>query len=373
MDVETNIHLKGFPFSYQNRLCLIVIGWNGWSKTFTPDKFHEAKALLESSDIWIGFNIKFDLHWIRRELGITPKTVWDCQVAEFLFSDQLWKYPSLDESCGKRGLPRKLDVVKTEYWDKGIDTPDIPPDILDDYAVQDRESTYALYQAQCQDFDGEHAGKFQLFRVQCNDLIVLQEIEFNGILYMIDESLQAAEELTKKVEEIDRQLQAFCQVPCISFGSPQQVSKLLYGGTIVEEIRVPIGVFKTGAKEGQTRYKIMTKDHVLPRLFEPIAGTEMKAEGIYSTDEDTLKKLKTSKFTKKIITLLQERVKLEKLNSTYLLGLPKVIKNYDCEDNIIHSNLNQCVVVSGRLSSTKPNMQNLPPEAQKFCVSRYAG
>ena len=371
MDVETTTHLKGFPFSHKNQLCLIVIGWNGWSLTFTPDEFHKAKEYLQGSDIWITFNGKFDIHWIKRQLGITPKSVWDCQIAEFLFSGQEWAYPSLDEACAKRGLPRKLDIVKTEYWDKGIDTPDIPIDILKAYAIQDRESTYELYQAQCQDFDTKFADLFKLFRVQCNDLLVLQEMEFNGILYNVEGSKTEALNLETEIAKIDEKLINICQVPSINFSSRQQVSKFLYGGILEEEFYAPIGVFKTGIKVGQTKYKKMVKEYILPRLIEPLEGSEKVAEGIYATDEDTLVKLKTNSATKKIVNLLLERAKLAKLNSTYLLGIPKTLDKYDCLDNIIHTTFNQCTVVSGRLSSTKPNVQNQPPEAKQYCVTRF--
>ena len=43
----------------------------------------------------------------------------------------------------------------------------------------------------------------------------------------------------------------------------------------------------------------------------------------------------------------------------------------DWPDYTLFSNLNQCVASTGRLSSTKPNQQNFPPEAKTFCVSRY--
>ncbi|MFK5173611.1 DNA polymerase [Propionibacterium freudenreichii] len=60
-----------------------------------------------------------------------------------------------------------------------------------------------------------------------------------------------------------------------------------------------------------------------------------------------------------------------KLKSTYLEGLPKTIATHGWEPNMLYSNLNQCMAITGRLTSTKPNQQNLPKEAKKFCISRY--
>lgn len=338
--------------------------------TYTDEQYHVAKQRLAEADLWIGFNIKFDIHWIFREFGILPKAVWDCQYAEFLFSNQTWKYPSLNESCIKRGLPEKLDVVKEEYWSKGIDTPDIPVDILSEYAAQDIDSTYHLFKAQCAMFDNEHQDKFALFRLHCNDLLVLREMEWNGILYDKGRSLLRADEVETQIKIIESKMQEFTEAP-VNFGSPEQVSKFLFGGQITQEYKVPIGVFKSGAKIGQTRYKTMEKVYDLPRLVEPLKGSELKKEGIFSVEESTLLSIKTNKVGKKLITWQLERVGLNKLVSTYLRGIPKRILESDWIDNILHSNLNQCVAQTGRLSSTKPNTQNLDKETKKFCISRF--
>lgn len=373
MDVETSTYLKGHPFSTRNTLEMAVVTTlDNKSQVFLPQTFTRLRYELEKSDLWITFNGKFDLHWIRRVLGITPKSVWDCQLAEFLFSNQQWKYPSLDEACHKRGILQKLDVVKTEYWDKGIDTKDIPYEILKEYVIRDGEATLGLFKRQLEEFEGQHASKYKLFRVQCNDLLVLQEMEYNGILYDVAGSLNQADDLANQVAAIDVQIRKLGELSFpFNIDSPQQMSKLLYGGVVIEEFTAPIGVFKTGARAGQVKYKKFEREHTLPRLVEPIKGTELAAEGVWSIDEDTLSKLQARGVARKIVNLYQERVKLQKLNSTYLTGIPKRIESMDWQDNIIHSNLNQCTVVSGRLSSTKPNVQNQPPEAKKFCISRF--
>ena len=353
MDVETTIHLKGSPFSNKNFLCMIALGYNNKNSSYTREQFNEAITQLKEADLWIGFNIKFDIHWIFREFGIRPKAVWDCQYAEFLFSNQTWKYPSLNESCIKRGLPEKIDVVKLEYWEKGIDTPDIPEAILREYAEQDIDSTYQLFLEQCRLFDTEYSGMFRLFQLHCKDLLVLQEMEFNGILYDKGRSLLRAEELDKQVVHLTDKLKAYCDAP-INFDSREQLSKFLFGGTIEETYKVPVGVFKTGKKVGEVKYKNMIKNHQLPQLIVPLKGSEMSKPGIFSTEEETLKKLKTNAAGKKLITWILERSKIQKLNSTYLRGLPNVLEEIDWDDDILHSGLNQCVAGTGRLSSTKP-------------------
>ena len=71
--------------------------------------------ILSSAKLLIGFNLKFDLSWARREFGFIPKfgtRMFDPQYAEFLFSNQTWKFPNLSESCQKRGLNPKQDYIK---------------------------------------------------------------------------------------------------------------------------------------------------------------------------------------------------------------------------------------------------------------------
>lgn len=89
-------------------------------------------------------------------------------------------------------------------------------------------------------------------------------------------------------------------------------------------------------------------------LFEELglkAGKKTKTG--YSTDADTLEKLRGSH---EIIGLILDYRKHTKLMSTYVDGLLKVIK----EDGRVHSSFNQTVTATGRLSSTDPNMQNIP-------------
>ena len=110
---------------------------------------------------------------------------------------------------------------------------------------------------------------------------------------------------------------------------------------------------------------------VLPRLIEPLKGSELAKEGYFSTDESTLKNLKPDKKVKRIIELLLERRGIEKLRGTYYDGIPKLIKESNWLDNIVHGNLNQCVARTRRLSATAPNQQNMPPDCKRLCITRY--
>lgn len=110
---------------------------------------------IDNASVIVGFNIKFDLHWIRRAgFDISKIKVWDCQVAEFLLNYQKTPYPSLDGAAEKYGFPKKLDVVKLEFWDKGIDTDMIPRDVLSAYLTQDLLLTEQIFRIQYKQFTG---------------------------------------------------------------------------------------------------------------------------------------------------------------------------------------------------------------------------
>jgi DNA polymerase I len=84
-----------------------------------------------------------------------------------------------------------------------------------------------------------------------------------------------------------------------------------------------------------------------------IAGTKKTATGQISTSKDILLELAE---TYEIARLIIDYRELDKLKATYADALPKMID----EDGRIHGNLNQTVAVTGRLSSTEPNLQNIP-------------
>ena len=371
-DVETTTAAKGNCFNYNNRLVTIQLKCGDSPPIIlTKENFNESVAILAAASVVIGFNLKFDLHWLQRELGFRAQCVWCCQLAEFIFSSQSWKYPDLNTTLLNYGFEPKLDVVKTEYWDKGIDTDEIPFDILAEYGAYDVEGTWNVFKKQVERFKTDKVNQFRLFRLHCNDLVVLQEMEFNGIVYDEASSKRRSQELLKQINHLEGQLNTFFDNTPINFDSGYHVSSILYGGSISQDTRIPVGVYKTGEKIGQPRYKIIVNEFKYERLVEPLKGSELKKEGYFSTDEPTLLSLKADKNVKTVIKWLLERGKIIKLRSTYLDGLPNTIEKMGWNPDMLHSNLNQCVASTGRLSSTKPNQQNLPKEAKQFCVSRF--
>jgi DNA polymerase I-like protein with 3'-5' exonuclease and polymerase domains len=388
-DFETSTSNNGHFADLNNKAVSVGFKWlNGDCNTYRvydKDYSHVIQNLVDRATLLVGFNIKFDLHWLRN-IGVKfeHKKIWDCQIAEFLFGCQTSPYPSLNQALEFYGLPLKLDVVKEEYWDKGVDTQDVPPAILDEYLVGDLVATEGVFKKQAELFKTIHKGKYKLFQLQCMDLLVLQEMEYNGIKFESEEARQAAIEIEGQIADIERSLRmdigGVDGCP-INFNSNDHVSAILYGGTISEPVKVPNGVFKTGLRAGQIKYKNETVDHTFPRLVQPLKNTETVkshkkvAEGgdhcHWSVSEDVLLSLKANKLVKGLVTKLLELSKLNKLKNTYLLGYPDLIDKMNWPKGMLHGNLNQCTAVTGRLSSTKPNMQNIDPITKRYMTSRY--
>lgn len=377
-DWETTVSNKGNPFDTTNKaVCLALKKISKEAEiTETHWKFDNGTNQLlhrtfTNANLGIACNAKFDLHWLRRNLLPWPAKIWCVQLAEFILENQTNPYPSLDQACEKYGIPLKLDIVRTEYWEKGIDTDQIPRDILQEYAEGDVDRTYKVYLKQKEQFENESKHKYRLFQMCCADLLVLAEMEWNGLLFdqraATQRSLAAKEELNELRTGI---LGGYSSLP-INLGSGDHLSAFLYGGSIVDEIRVPNGTFKTGSKVGLPRYQIIRNKIEFPRLFEPIENSALKKEGYWSTDEQTLRSLKGKKEAKKVLVDLDRYAKLDKLNSTYYEGFNKLIAKMNWKQDEIHGQFNQVVARTGRLSASQPNQQNLSPEAKELFYSRY--
>ena len=155
LDVETTISNKGNPFDLTNKLVCVGLKWKD-QLYIEYDHFDTIQKYIDFGYILVGFNIKFDLHWLRRiGIDISKIRVWDCQVAEFILNNQQTKYPSLDEAALKYGYPPKIDNIKLNYWDKGICTSKVPRDELSDYLTQDLLLTEQVFKIQYKQFTGK--------------------------------------------------------------------------------------------------------------------------------------------------------------------------------------------------------------------------
>lgn len=379
IDVETTISNKGNPFDKSNKLCYVghsdpedplaenIVYNIEYDETPYKKSLKLLQQTIDKVDMLIGFNIKFDLHWLRRYgINFSHCHIWDCQLAEFILTGQENPYPSLDKVSAKYKLGQKNNEVK-EYWENGIDTPDIPEETLCWYLSKDVYLTHRVYEKQVEEFR-ENGTLRKLFALHCKDLKVLQEMEFNGILYDTTRSEILANELEEQISKLDGKLFHHHGLDSFNPSSNDHLSVLLYGGTLSFRRQIPNGTFKTGSRAGQEKTKWETYEVTLPGVVKPIPGTELKKEGFWSTDEKTIKLLKGAD---ELRNTLLTRAVLQKRLTTYYRGLNELILENKWKDNEIHGQLNQCVARTGRLSSSKPNLQNFDGEIKSLFYSRY--
>lgn len=387
-DGETTTHNKGHPFDPRNKMVSYankVSGESSVSFLYHTDPNFKSSTVLATSttSVLVGFNFKFDLHWyllISGHKGRVESPIWDCQLAEHVYSGQKAQFISLNECLERYGLEKKTDLVK-EMWDAGIQTTDIPIPILQEYNEWDVRQTEQLFLIQQQLLSDEQKC---LVYAMGEDLKVLAGIEAAGLLFDKDRATQALERYTSEVREYEAQLNAL--LPPIQHGtfnwdSGDHLSCFLYGGVIeFDWCTSEPALYKSGAKKGQEYVKNswFIERVVFPKRFDPLEGSETKktkdnptaTTRYYQTDTPTLQSLKGNKEGKLVLGLLQSRSEKQKLVEM-LESLFKQFNVKGWQDNIVHGTYNQNVAITGRLSSTQPNMQNIPPEIEEFFISRY--
>lgn len=383
-DCETTTKNKGNPFTATNKMVSYSIKVEDTQPKFyyydELDFLNPLREFISQATLIVGFNLKFDQSWAARHKIRPPEKcrVWDCQLAEFIITGQKGSYPSLDECCEKYGLGQKDDRI-AEYWAMGIDTPDIPREELGAYNNRDVELTYLLREAQLKVMSEK---QIRLCMIMGLDLLVLQEMEENGVKFDSELCKQKAIEAEVELKAITEELLKYSPTPDINLDSGQQLSCLLYGGKFdVDYITEEEAVYKSGPKKGTTYMKNIHNVVIYdcPKLFEPLPKSETKLKKklgdeqitIYVTNEDTLKQLKAKdKWRKRLIELLLQRAELAKLLDTYYGKLPELLSKMEWGD-YLHGQYNQCVASTGRLSSSNPNMQNFSGPVDALLISRY--
>ena len=157
---------------------------------------------------------------------------------------------------------------------------------------------------------------------------VLREMEAAGVRFDVDKLHQAESQLTAELNELEQRIYALAGEP-FNINSPRQVGELLF-----EKLKLD-----DKAKKSRT--------------------------GQYSTSEEILVALKERH---EIVGLILDYRALNKLITTYISTLPGFI----AEDGKIHTTYNQTVTATGRLSSSNPNLQNLPIRSERGKLIREA-
>ncbi|HZM01326.1 MAG TPA: DNA polymerase I [Planctomycetota bacterium] len=276
-------------------------------------------ALTDPGVAVIGQNVKYDLLVLGR-YGISPPNVtFDTMLASYCL-DAHQSQHGLDflalKHLGITKIPTSALIGKGA---KQINMWDVPVERCGEYACEDADTTFRLYELFSRQLEGHEVEK--VFRdIELPLLRVLEDMERQG--FLVDTALLAAlsaemagrlEVLTAKIHELAGS--------AFNVASPKQLAEVLFEKLKVHE--------QLGVK----------------RLKRTNTG--------YSTDAEVLETLAAHP----LVAALLEHRQLTKLKGTYLDALPGLVHPVTGR---IHTSFNQAVAATGRLSSTDPNLQNIP-------------
>ncbi len=275
------------------------------------------KGLLENENIMkIGQNIKYDII-VLKKYGIEVKgKLFDTMIAHYLINPELrhnmdymaetylnYKTINIDELIGSRGKNQ-------------LNMRDLSPKDICDYACEDADVTLKLKNILEKEIEKQGASHL-LYDIEFPLVYVLADMEYTGVRLDTKALKESSENLTKEMLNIESEIYKLAGAE-FNINSTKQVGEILF-----DKLKVIEKAKKT--KTGQ-----------------------------YTTSEEILESLRD---THPVVGKILEYRSLKKLLSTYIDALPLLINK---RDDKIHTSYNQTVTATGRLSSSNPNLQNIP-------------
>ncbi len=275
------------------------------------------KPLYENPKILkIGQNIKYDLE-VLRNYGVELKgALWDTMIAHYLIQPELrhnmdymaetllnYKTIHIDELIGPKGKNQKS-------------MRDLPPTLVYEYACEDADVTLKLknvLEPKLKESGVEHL----FYDIEMPLVPVLAEMEMNGVCIDTDSLNETSKIFTNRMQELEQRIYELAGEQ-FNIASPKQVGDILFG-----------------------KMKIIDK----PKKTKT---------GQFVTNEEVLMQLKHKN---EIVEDILNHRGLKKLLGTYIDALPKLINP---RTGHIHTSFNQTITATGRLSSSDPNLQNIP-------------
>ena len=341
IDLETdsrspiNGRIVGISICFEtNKSYYIPIRHNFGTQLNAGYVLHSLKPILENnSKHFIGHNIKFDFMIFQNEEIEITNLYFDTMVASYLLSPEEHRH-NLD-TVSLRYLHHKMIPIEELIGKKGKSQLCFTETSVEDaakYSGEDANITFRLwkvFEKKLAEMDMQNL----FFKIEMPLVKTLANMERNGI--SVDQIFFAklSKELEIKIAILQKDIHQIAG-EIFNIDSPLQLSKILF-----EKIGLPV---------------------------------VKKTKSSYSTDINVLTKL--SRDYEIAQNLIQYR-QLKKLKSTYLDALPKLINS---RTGRIHSSFNQTVTATGRLSSSGPNLQNIPirteigREMRKGFIPRYS-
>ncbi len=273
------------------------------------------RPLLENPAIsFSNQNIKYDLLVLKR-LGVEIASLgMDPMVGHYLLDAGARSHglnAMADEFLRHRMIPI-TDLIGSGKQQKRMD--EVPVDYVAEYASEDADAALQVADIIRKRLHQEHL--WELYQDVERPLIaVLAEMEYHGIRVDAAELARQSQTVGQRVNELLEELQASTHAR-FNPDSPKQLQEVLFG-----ELGLPVQKrTKTGASTDQSVLEKLASLHPLPAK-------------------------------------IMEYRQLAKLKGTYLDALPRMIHP---ETGRIHASFNQVVAATGRLSSSDPNLQNIP-------------
>ncbi|MGB3651125.1 MAG: DNA polymerase I [Rivularia sp. (in: cyanobacteria)] len=274
------------------------------------------RPILESADYPKAFqNTKFDRLVLRCQGIKIAGVIFDSMLASYVLNP--------DSSHSLSELSQKyLGLMAKSYLElvpKGQTIADISIAEVADYCGMDAYSTFQLVAKLRQELEKIPILSKLLLEVEQPLEAVLADMEYQGIRVDTDYLKELSQQLEIDLAKLEQQVQEIAGEK-FNLGSPKQLSQILFDN---------LGLNKKHSRKIKTGY---------------------------STDAATLEKLQEDDETGIIEAILEHRT-LSKLKSTYVDALPALVRE---DTKRVHTDFNQTATSTGRLSSSNPNLQNIP-------------
>lgn len=270
------------------------------------------RNLLENKDIpKIGHNLKFDISFLKREGVNVSGILYDTMIASYLLNPNRPNH-NLEEVAFEYLSYRKKTFP--EIIGKRASFAEVPIEEATAYASEDAALAYELKEILFHKIEDE--GLMNVYRdIEMPLINVLIDMEMAGFMIDIDKFRDMSKEIERELESIQRRIY-FLSGEEFNINSPKQLSKVLFQSLGLK----PGKKTKTGFSTELSVLEELAEFHELPR------------------------------------EILNYR-SLSKLKSTYTDVLPGLVNPLTGR---VHTSFNQTVTATGRLSSSEPNLQNIP-------------
>ncbi|NEM96513.1 DNA polymerase I [Pontibacter burrus] len=315
--------LVGMSFSYRpGEAYYIPVPPNDREETLRIVNLY--KNVLENPAIQkIGQNIKYDIIVLKNYGVEVQGPLFDTMLAHYLLEPEMRHNMDVLSETYLNYTPIPITDLIGPKGKNQKNMSDLSPEEVKDYASEDADITLRLklyFEPLLQE-----RGLMKLFRDVETPLVpVLADVEREGITIDSDALADISTQLESEIIKIERRIFEIAGEQ-FNIGSPKQLGEILFDKL---ELHGKSKIKKT--KTGQ-----------------------------HATGEEILSKLAGEH---EIVRLILDHRQLTKLKSTYVDALPQLV----CElDGRVHTSFNQAVTATGRLSSTNPNLQNIPVRTER--------